>query len=181
MVEQVLWQCPISMEPETRIFVLHCGHSVGPKMLDSASTAQLTVRCPICREDTSFIPVGALSTSLIRNISLEQMQEKLLSAEAEADRPNELEHRRTVHKLETTQVSLAIAESRNVLTMQNLAEVEHKYNELKRLHKDLAYDVAYNTTSLRNWSLDREREKMRTRHENRVAKRPRRSTLRRVH
>jgi len=104
------------------------------------------VQCPICRADGGV--------HLIRNFALE---EKTCASE-ETDVASEelmLHNSRLKYDLETTQVKVAIAESRYTIAMQDVATLRAANQGLKRKHEDLAFDVAYNSTSLRDWRSSR--------------------------
>ena len=165
-----IWNCPITLEATTRpIYVLKCGHSVSDAILHDTSEETILptslqetdatnevpstnlvlstpVQCPICRADGGV--------HLIRNFALE---EKTCASE-ETDVASEelmLHNSRLKYDLETTQVKVAIAESRYTIAMQDVATLRAANQGLKRKHEDLAFDVAYNSTSLRDWRSSR--------------------------
>ena len=163
---RIEWKCPLTMLPTIApIFSLNCGHSFSKALLDVNATmpTDQLVRCPHCRADTGLTSLDlSYPNRLTRNYALEAMT----GGDDEIDTEKEellLDSRRKQYALETTQIESSKWQTRYTVAMQELQDCKIAMQEMKRKHEDLAYDVAFETESLRNWRLERSGERQRER------------------
>ena len=163
---RIEWECPLTTLPTIApIFTLNCGHSFSKALLDVNATmpTDQLVRCPHCRADTGLTSLDlSYPNRLTRNYALEAMT----GGDDEIDTEKEellLDSRRKHYALETTQIESSKWQTRYTVAMQDMSDCKIAMQEFKRKHEDLAYDVAFETDSLRDWRSERAKERMRER------------------